>query len=113
MRRRVYRSLDRPATFFGIRGRFILVLGAGAGAAVCIGIIVGSMTSMLFGFGALLLVMVIAYFFTTSLQSKIDEKDIWKSVTRKGYPSMYRVRPKHIRNIWKGFNLVNSNFLKE
>jgi len=113
MRRRVYRSLDRPATFFGIRGRFIIVMVAGAALAAFVGIIVGGCTSMLLGFGVFLLLAIVAYFTTTTLQSKIDEKDIWKSVIKRSYPACYRVRPKHIRNIWRGFNLANSHFIKE
>ena len=42
---------------------------------------------------------------TVSLQTRIDERDIWKMVVRLGFPDLYRIRPKHIRNLWKGFNL--------
>ena len=84
MKRRVYRSLDRPAAFFGIRGRFMWVMAPGLVGAVA------------------------AYLLTLSLQSRIDEKDIWKRIVRKGYPSLYKVRPKHVRNIWRGFNLPRS-----
>ena len=55
--------------------------------------------------GASLLAAVGAYLVTMSLQSKIDEKDIWKLLVKRSYPRVYRVPPKHIRNIWKGFNL--------
>lgn len=105
MRRKVYRSLDRPSTFFGIRGRFILVTIAILAAGLVPAIVIGKVTNMLLGFGLLLVVAVVAYFVTTSLQSKIDEKDIWKVVARRRFPDMYRVRPKAVRNIWKGFNL--------
>lgn len=105
MKRRVYRSLDRPATVFGIRGRFMWVFALGGGLALVVGLVVGGATSMLAGFGAGFVAALAAYFLTLSLQSKIDEKDIWKMVTRRGYPSHFRVRPKHIRNIWRGFNL--------
>ena len=43
--------------------------------------------------------------FTLSLQTRVDEKDFWKAVSRRAYPAVYRVRPKHIRNLWRGFNL--------
>lgn len=105
MKRRVYRSLDRPATVFGIRGRFLWVMALGGALALIIGMIVGSVTSMIVGFGAGLLAVTGAYFVTVSLQSRIDERDIWKMVVRQGFPALYRMKPKHIRNIWKGFNL--------
>ena len=106
MKRRVYRSLDRPATFFGIRGRFLWVMALGGAIALVIGMVVGAVSSMILGFGAGLLVATGAYFMTVSLQSRIDERVIWKMVVRQGFPALYRVRPKHIRNIWKGFNLA-------
>ena len=105
MRRRVYRSLDRPATVFGIRGRFLWVMALGGALALIIGMVVGSVTSMIVGFGAGLLAVTGAYFVTVSLQSRIDERDIWKMVVRQGFPALYRMKPKHIRNLWKGFNL--------
>ena len=105
MKRRVYRSLDRPATVFGIRGRFLWVMALGGALALIIGMVVGSVTSMIVGFGAGLLAVTGAYFVTVSLQSRIDERDIWKMVIRQGFPALYRMKPKHILNLWKGFNL--------
>lgn len=113
MKRRVYRSLDRPATFFGIKGRFIIVMVGASIVGIFLGIVIGGITSMLVGFAIILVWAVIAYFLTTSLQSRINEKDIWKCVVRRAYPDCYRVRPKHIRNIWRGANLANSHFAKE
>ena len=101
----MYRSLDRPAAFFGLRGRFMWVMVLGGALALVGGLVVGRAVAMIAGFGAGLIVAVAAYLFTLSLQSRIDEKDIWKRVVRRGYPSLYRVRPKHVRNIWRGFNL--------
>ena len=105
MKRRVYRSLDRPATVFGIRGRFMWVAVILGTLALIVGLVVGGATSMLLGFGAGLLAAGAAYLFTLSLQSKIDEKDLFKMVVKRSYPTLYKVRPKHIRNIWQGFNL--------
>lgn len=111
MRRPVYRCLDRPATFFGIRGRFMLMIVPALALALLLGIIIGGMTSLLFGFGVILVVFVAFYVLTMTLQSRIEEKDIWKTLAKRSYPDVYRMRPKHIRNIWKGFNLPNTNLL--
>ena len=105
MKRRVYRSLDRPATVFGIRGRFLWVMVLGGALALIVGMVVGGVTSMILGFGAGILAGVGAYLMTLSLQSRIDEKDLFKMIIKRSYPSLYRVRPKHIRNLWRGFNL--------
>ena len=105
MRRRVYRSLDQAATVFGIRGRFLIVMALGGALALIVGLVVGAVTGMVVGIGAGLLCCTGAYLVTMSLQSRIDERDMWKVVLKRGYPTLYRVRPKHIRNIWRGFNL--------
>ena len=105
MKRRVYRSLDRPATVFGIRGRFLWVAVLGGALALIVGLVVGAVSSMIVGFGAGLIAALAAYFLTLSLQSKVDEKDLFKMIVKRSYPSLYRVRPKHVRNIWRGFNL--------
>ena len=105
MKRRIYRSLDRPATVFGIRGRFLWVAVLGGALALIVGLVVGAVSSMIVGFGAGLLAALAAYFLTLSLQSKVDEKDLFKMIVKRSYPSLYRVRPKHVRNIWRGFNL--------
>ena len=105
MKRRVYRSLDRPATVFGIRGRFLWVAVLGGALALIVGLVVGAVSSMIVGFGAGLIAAIAAYFLTLSLQSKVDEKDLFKMIVKRSYPSLYRVRPKHVRNIWRGFNL--------
>ena len=28
-------------------------------------------------------------------------------IVKRSYPALYRVPPKHIRNIWRGFNLFS------
>jgi len=112
MKRRVYRSLDRPATVFGIRGRFMWVAAILGTLALIVGLVAGKATSMILGFGAGLLAAGAAYLFTLSLQSRIEEKDLFKMVVKRSYPTLYRVRPKHIRNIWKGFNLASGKPLE-
>lgn len=107
MKRRVYRSLDRPAAFFGIRGRFLWVAAIGGAMALIVGLVVGRVTSMLIGGGAGLLSAGAAYLGTLSLQSRIEEKDLFKMIVKRSYPALYRVPPKHIRNIWQGFNLFS------
>ena len=73
--------------------------------ALVAGLVVGGATSKILGFGAGILAGVGAYLTTLSLQSRIDEKDLFKMIIKRSYPSLYRVRPKHIRNLWRGFNL--------
>lgn len=106
MRRRVYRSLDRPASVFGIKGRFMILMGLGAALSTVAGIVVGKLTGMLGGVATVIAAVLASYFATTSVQSRIDEKDIWKVLAKRSFPDVYRVRPKPLRTMWKGFNLT-------
>ena len=76
-----------------------------------ISMVVGSMTSMLTGFGVLLVFALMGYLLVISLQERIDEKDLVKMIIRRRFPGVYRVAPKHVRNVWKGFNLPNHNLI--
>lgn len=105
MRRRVYRSLDRPATVFGVRGRFLWVMALGGALSLIAGLIAGALAGMLAGTGAALIALGAAYLGVLSLQSRVAERDLVKVIVKRSYPALYRVRPKHIRNLWKGFNL--------
>ena len=105
MRRRVYRSLDRSASVFGIRGRFLWVTAVLGGFALIGGVLAASLSTMLAGVAVGLAGAGAAYLVTLSLQSGTDEKDLVRVIVKRGYPSIYRMSPKHVRNIWKGFNL--------
>jgi len=106
MRRKVYRSLDQATTVFGIRGRFLWGMVLGGSLALIIGMVTARVTSLIVGIGAGLALALGAYFTVLVLQSRIDEKDLAKILLRRGFPTLYRVYPKHLRNFWKGFNIT-------
>lgn len=107
MRRKVYRSLDQATTVFGIRGRFLLVTALGGAFALILGLVGGRVSGMLAGAGTGILIALASYFATLVLLSRLNEKDFWKILLRRSRPTLYRVRPKHIRNLWRGFNLTS------
>jgi len=106
MRRKVYRSLDQATSVFGIRGRFLWGMAFGGALAFIIGTVTASLTSTIVGAGAGLVLVLATYFAVLVLQSRLDERDIWKIIIKRAYPTLYTVRPKHIRNLWRGFNLT-------
>ena len=55
MMRKVYRSLDQPSAFFGIRGRFILVMLVGTALVSVPSLVIGMVTTALLGGGVFLL----------------------------------------------------------
>ena len=108
MRRKVYRSLGESASFFGVSGRFLLVVLIGFGLSLVVGLVAGRAATMAVGAGAGLAAAAGAWLGTLYLQGRIDERDLMKFIARSALPSLYRVHPKHIRNLWKGFNLPTS-----
>lgn len=105
MRRKVHRSLDRPAAVFGIRGRFLYVFGLIAAVALVAGLALGRAVSTALGFAVAIAGFLAAYMVTVSVQSRIDGRDLWKLLAGRGLPSVYRTRPMHVRNLWRGFNM--------
>ena len=105
MRRRVYRSLDQATTVFGIRGRFLWGMVLGGALAAIVGMVTSKVTGLVIGVGAAIAMALASFFLILVLQSRIDEKDLVRMIVKRGYPTLYRVYPKHLRNIWKGFNI--------
>ena len=69
--RKVYRALDRSVSFFGIRGRFVIVFAGVAAAGLAAALLVGFVTdSSLTGFIVFIGGAAGAYFVTTSLQRR-------------------------------------------
>lgn len=104
MRCRIYHSLDRPSSIFGIKGRFLLLTGAGSGASAVLAIIVGSATQMIFGMGTLLLGCAASYLLTLWVQSSTDERDVMKVLGHRRLPDCWSMPPRPLRSAWKGLD---------
>lgn len=101
MHRKVYRSLDKPTAFFGIRGRYTTWLGMLAGVAAILGLFIGKLTVgfigwITFGVGA-----VGAYLFIISYQERVSDRELDKIMDSKRFTSCIRRSPGPIRNMWK------------
>jgi len=105
MKRKVYKSIDHRAEFFGIRGRYLYLTFLLIALDLVVAITVGTAVSMLAGVGTGIAGALAAYFLVLSLEGKVGERHLLKVIVKRGYPTLYRVRPKHVRNIWRGFNL--------
>lgn len=102
MQRKTYRSLDKPSAFFGIRGRFKLVLGVLAGASLFPAILTGSSFGSTGGFIVFGLCVAGAYFFVMGLQAKSSDREFFKRLSSRRYARFIRVPARKLSSIWKG-----------
>ena len=93
MRSPVYRSLDRSVQFFGIRGRFLIPMGAGAVASL---VAAGAVRGLLGGLAAI--AVFLALFFLSAalvvaLQARLGEKALFRRVAMLKCPQYIHVKP--------------------
>lgn len=86
MRMPFYKSLDREFEIFGIKGRWVTTVLAGAGAAVVLGVIVGSVTSSLIGIAVVVIGIVVVFFGAVTLQVKLPSRQIRKKLVESKVP---------------------------
>ena len=94
MKCKVYRSLDRPSSFFGLRGRFITVCAAGLGLSLAFALVVGAVTFPLVGTAVFLLGAAGSYLLATSIQGRMSERTFGKRILARKYPGYIRLRPR-------------------
>ena len=98
---KVYRSLDRSVQFFGIRGRFLIPMGAGAAGSLVAAIIVGKATNGLVGIGLFLILFFSCTLAVVALQGSISEKALFRKVAMGRCPRYIRVRPQRLIVPWR------------
>ena len=97
MRCKVYRALDRPSVFFGIKGRFITWYLILAGAVLMLSVAVGVVTAGVFGFVLFILGAAGAYVFVMLLQDKSSDREFTIRLNARKYPRFYRLKPQPFR----------------
>ena len=95
---RVWRALDQPSSFFGIKGRFMtlfLLIAAGAATvAICLGSSLGSMAG-LFIFGALAFC---DYMLILSIQAKLSDKAFSRLLSKRRLTGYIKITPESLES---------------
>ena len=102
MRRALYRSLDKPSAFFGIRGRFTTWLGLFLGVALLFGFVVGMMTASIVGIVVFLGAAVTGYMLVLSVQGRMSDRGFAIRSQSRRYARFVRVAPGAFRREWRG-----------
>ena len=74
MRCRVYRNLDRPFTFLGVKGRYIPVALVGLLGIVVISVIVGSIAGTFAGLASAVVLIAGGYLALTEIQQALSRR---------------------------------------
>ena len=75
-----FKSLDREFEFFGIKGRWVHAVLAGAGAAVVLGFIVGGVMGSGAGIVTAIVGVAIVFFGAVTMQVKLPSRQIDKAL---------------------------------
>lgn len=98
---RVWRALDQPASFFGIKGRFmtlfLIVAAAAATVAICLGSSFGNLAGM-FIFGALVFC---DYMLILSVQAKLSEKAFSRFLIKRRLTGFIKITPDSLESYLK------------
>ena len=95
---RVWRALDQPSSFFGIKGRFMtlfLLIAAGAATvAICLGSSFGSMAGLSI-FGALAFC---DYMLILSIQAKLSDKAFSRLLSKRRLTGYIKITPESLES---------------
>ncbi len=104
----VYRSLDKPTVFFGIRGRFIRIFGIIAAIGGVVSIVLGSIIDSIVGFILFAGVAVVDYFFVLSIQGKSSDREYNIRKSSKNLVSCFQFPRMSLRHVWRGDRFIVS-----
>lgn len=104
MRRKIYKSLDKPSSLFGIRGSYLLWVIVGLFAALMLALMVGMITNSLVGFVSFLVGGIVVYLFVIRFQSRFSERERDKWMSSRNLPDVIVFRPVRFKNL-SGYKL--------
>lgn len=94
MKVKMYKSLDKTSSLFGIRGSYLYIMMAGIVVAVVLGFgIVGGMFGSIIGTLATLAFGAVAYFIVMMLQARFSERSLQKKISSFSFPDYIILKP--------------------
>ncbi len=97
MEHEVYRALDRPSSFLGIKGKFIVVIGVFAGVFAVLGLLTGALFgSGLAGLGVFFGGVIIGYLVVLILQGRMSVRQFSRFLCSRKSPQYMKVPPRRL-----------------
>jgi hypothetical protein len=98
---RTYRSLDRSAQIFTIKGRFIIPMGIGAAVSLVAALAVGVNVNGLVGIALFLILFFGCAAAVVALQGRMSEKELARRLALLRRPQYIHVKPKRLISGWR------------
>lgn len=95
----VFRSLDKPASFFGIRGRFMVWMVMGLGVDLLVSCFVGFLTAGLLGVVVFVALALLIYMYILGIQGRLTPRQLTKKMDSRRLASYVRMRPVSISSM--------------
>ena len=101
MKLKVYRSLDRPAAFFGIKGRYQSLALYAFATDLAVSFLLARATNGLLGVMAFILLGGLIYVGTLYLQDRNSERALTRLLASRHLPGFIKTRPMRISSLLK------------
>lgn len=101
MQLRVYRSLDRPSAFFGIRGRYQSLVLYALVADLVVSFFAGQWTNGLIGVLVFVAVGAVIYLGAIYVQGMYSDRTLFRLLSSRRLPGYIRVRPRRVSSMLK------------
>ena len=98
---KTYRSLDRSAQLFTIKGRFIIPMAAGAAVSLIAALAVGKYANGLVAIALFLILFFSCAALVVAVQGRISEKALARKLAFLRSPQFIHVKPEKIVLSWK------------
>ena len=99
---RIWRSLDRPASFFGVKGRFKHVFLVMAAAGGLLSAVAWILTNALVGMVCLASICIGDYMAVIAMQGRLSDRALSRLMCSRSVPAFVHVRPLSIRSTVRG-----------
>lgn len=104
MRRRVYRSIDKSNSIFGIRGKYITYALKGIGLSLLLSLVFATMTNGILGIMLFLLCTAFVYAGILYVQSRYSERELDRMLSSKEMPDYIHFHPMTFRRMMDEIN---------
>lgn len=99
MRCTVYKSLDNPASMFGLRGSYQKFFWLGAGVAAVLALLLGAVLGKIVGMVLLVAGVLGVYAGVMSVQGRLSDREVKKKLASMNLPDALVFRPVSVRRM--------------